>query len=296
MRIILLLAVLPLFATAQHTSTTDIDNFWTAYDSLQASSDTMQQAAFINRLYIDKASPGLRVFMRNKDGLDKKWVSLIKTNAAFWDALRPKMQVVKRIVPKIEERITYYQTLYPQLKPSTIYFLIGVRQQGGTIRNNLSLIGTEVVLSDSAATPASLLQMCIHEYTHTQQKRPDFQKINVLTSSIREGACDFMAELVTQQPLTAVYMQYGNTYEAALWKLFKQDMLTTNNDNWVSTGDNPNLPVRDPGYFVGYKICKAYYDNAIDKQQAIKEIIELDYADEVAVEGFLLRSNYGKGL
>lgn len=292
MRLIIALAMFPFFVRAQHANTTDIDNFWTAYDSIQASNDTARQLGFIQRLYIDKASPGLQAFMRNKDGIDKQWLSLITTNKTFWENLRPKMQTVKNIVPQVEARITYYQTLYSQLKPSGIYFLIGVRQQGGTVRNNLSLIGTEVVLSDSAATPASLLQMCIHEYTHTQQKRPDFQKINVLTSSIREGACDFMAELVTQQSLNTVYMQYGNMHEAALWKLFKQDMLTTNNNNWVSTGDNPALPVRDPGYFVGYKICKAYYDNATDKQQAVRDIVELDYADEPTVERFLKASKY----
>jgi len=287
---IIILLLLPVFVTAQHTITADIDNFWQAYDSVRSTDDTAKQVDYIQHLYINKASEGLQAFMRNKDGLDKKWVSLIKTNPAFWDSIRLKTIALKTTIPTLENYITYYQTIYPALKPSNIYFLIGIRQQGGTVRNNMSLIGTEVVLADPAALPVGWLQMCVHEYTHTQQKRPDFQKIDVLTSAIREGACDFMAEQVMKQPFKAVYMDYGNKHEAEVLEMFKKDMLTSNNDKWVSTGNNSGMPAPDLGYFVGYKICKAYYDKAADKKQAIKDIIDLDYTNPLQVQAFAKQS------
>jgi hypothetical protein len=43
---------------------------------------------------------------------------------------------------------------------------------------------------------------------------------------------------------------------------------------------------------MGYAICGAYYRQATDKQQAIRDIIELDYADTSATEQFLKRSGY----
>jgi hypothetical protein len=48
----------------------------------------------------------------------------------------------------------------------------------------------------------------------------------------------------------------------------------------------------DLGYFIGYAICGAYYRQAKDKQQAIRDIIELNYADTAATERFLKRSGY----
>ncbi|SEL79552.1 hypothetical protein SAMN05421740_11076 [Parapedobacter koreensis] len=43
----------------------------------------------------------------------------------------------------------------------------------------------------------------------------------------------------------------------------------------------------DLGYFMGYAICKSYYEKAHDKKLAIKAIIELDYADLAATKQFL---------
>ena len=48
----------------------------------------------------------------------------------------------------------------------------------------------------------------------------------------------------------------------------------------------------DLGYFMGYKICQAYYNNASDKKRAIKEIIEWDLSTEEKAKDFLLKSNY----
>jgi hypothetical protein len=43
---------------------------------------------------------------------------------------------------------------------------------------------------------------------------------------------------------------------------------------------------------MGYAICKAYYNQAMNREKAISEIIELDYADTDVVKAFLLQSKY----
>jgi uncharacterized protein YbjQ (UPF0145 family) len=45
----------------------------------------------------------------------------------------------------------------------------------------------------------------------------------------------------------------------------------------------------DLGYFIGYKIVKSYYKQARDKQQAIKDIIEMN--DPIT---FLQKSKYDR--
>lgn len=52
-------------------------------------------------------------------------------------------------------------------------------------------------------------------------------------------------------------------------------------NNWIAnslqaTADN--LP--DLGYWIGYQICKAYYENSPDKKKAITEMLNIrDYKD-----------------
>ena len=46
------------------------------------------------------------------------------------------------------------------------------------------------------------------------------------------------------------------------------------------------------GTILGYEICKSYYKQAADKTRAIKEIIELNYDNNQAVEDFLATSNF----
>jgi hypothetical protein len=275
---------------AQNIYTQDIDNFWVAYDSVRSTSHKEEQVRFINKLYIEKASEGLKAFLKNKSNIDLKWVDLINKQQSFWDSIRPGTMAVKALVHKVQNSVDALRILYPALKDAATYFIIGVRQQGGTIRNNLSLIGTEVMVSQPDF--AEIERICIHEYVHTQQVRPDFQKIDVLTSSIREGACDFVSELVLKQQLSLPYIQYGLENEVKVWRVFAQDMFTSANDLWVSTGNNPVLPVKDLGYYVGYAICKFYYNTAKNKSEAIKDIIDLDYADPNAVTSFLKKSNY----
>ena len=135
----------------------------------------------------------------------------------------------------------------------------------------------------------NLVNLNIHEYVHTQQKDGD-PKI-LLGQAIKESACDFIMELVIGKALQNNYIVYGREHEAALKEDFKRDMLSSDNSNWLYNGSSAKT-VADLGYFMGYSICKTFYNNATDKKKAIKEIIELDYSDSTTAENFLKRSNY----
>lgn len=125
--------------------------------------------------------------------------------------------------------------------------------------------------------------VAVHEYVHTLQK--SLVNNNVLKNSIYEGACDFIAELVIGKPIDLKYIQYGYENYSTVLEFFRQDLLSTNFDDWFH---NHNVStIKDLGYFIGYEICKNYYKNAVNKQVAIKEIIELDYSDDKAVLRFL---------
>lgn len=99
--------------------------------------------------------------------------------------------------------------------------------------------------------------MVAHELGHTQQVE-GWNEI-LLGNCIREGACDFIAELI-YKPVTSPYMTYGNINEKQLWVDFEKEMLSPETRNWLYNGDNSPNGIADLGYFIGYKICKSYYE------------------------------------
>lgn len=291
--------------TNQKVYTSDIDNFWRAYDSCLTTSDSLQQLHYLQTLYIDKGTEGLKAFMEARDYTAELWVRLIRKLPKFWSSIRPNTLTAKSKAIEIENSIQKLRTLYPELKEAKMYFTIGGLRSGGTTRNDMVLIGTEIATGNpttdvsefsnnwlggvfKSQETGNIVPLNIHEYVHTQQKG---KAQNLLGQSIREGACDFITELVMGKPLQNNYLVYGNQHEAELKEQFKLDMFTSSYSNWLYNGSNAKT-VADLGYFMGYAICKAYYKNAPDKKRATKEIIELNYSDTTVVENFLKHAEY----
>ena len=293
--------------TGPNVITEDIDRFWQAYDSVQTTKDSLRQLQYIQTLYLDKATPGLKAFMEARDYNAPLYVNRIRQYPAFWASIRPNTFKVKQYVPQIERSIEHFKGLYPALKDAKMYFTIGALRSGGTTSGNLVLIGTEIATGDSTINvsefpskwlegvfskqkPDNIVALNIHEYVHTQQKG---EPKDLLSLAIQEGSCDFITELVQDRPLLTNYIVYGDAHEAALKEKFKQEMFSDNFQSWMYEGNNA-VTVADLGYYMGYTICRSYYKNAKNKKKAIAEIIELNYADTVAVENFLARSGYYK--
>ena len=291
----------------QKVFTSDIDNFWIAYDSIQTTKDSLKQIGFIQKLYIDKGTPGLKAFMIARGYSAKLWIELIHNYPKFWNSIRSNTFSVKSYAPEIEKSIQQFKELYPDLKDAKMYFTVGGLRSGGTTMNDMVLIGSEIATgnpsTDVSEFPSKWLEgvfknqkadnivaLNIHEYVHTQQKG---DPNTLLGQAIKEGACDFITELVIGRLMQNNYIVYGRTHEAALKEHFKFEMFSQNYINWLYNGSTAT--VGDLGYFMGYAICKSYYENSPDKKFAIKEIIELKYSDSTAVENFLSRSKYYTG-
>jgi hypothetical protein len=309
---LLLFLLLAHISSAQNTTqkvfTSDIDNFWRAYDSIRTTKDSVKQLHFIQTLYIDKGTQGLKAFMEARDYTAELWIKLINKYPKFWNSIRPNTLTVKSKAKEIEKSIQQLRTLYPNLKEAKMYFTVGGLRSGGTTMKDMVLIGAEIA-TGNATTDVSefpdkwlagvfknqqtdnIIPLNIHEYVHTQQTG---EAQTLLGQAIREGACDFITELVMDKPLATTYLLYGREHENELKEQFKQDMFTTAYSNWLYNGSSART-VADLGYFMGYSICKAYYTRATNKKQAIKDIIELDYTDSTVVENFLKQSHYFTG-
>ncbi|MFZ4928075.1 Ig-like domain-containing protein [Chryseobacterium sp. Mn2064] len=287
--------------------TSDIDNFWNAYDQIKKTDDFSKKLNLINELYISKGTKGLKTFMEVREYSDTVFVRVIDGYPKFWNSIRPNTLKVKEKISELNKSVTKLKEIYPQLKDAEMYFTVGGLNSGGTVSKNMVLVGTEIATGTPNTDVSefkngwlkgvfaeqsldNIVSLNIHEYIHTQQNG---RSKRVLNHSIKEGSCDFITELVMQKPLRTKYLSYGAAHADQLKALFKNDMFSTNSTNWLYNG-RKRPDAADLGYYIGYEICKSYYQNAKDKKQAIKDIIELNYNDDNAVEDFLARSKFFK--
>lgn len=289
--------------------TRDIDNFWTAYDSIRTTTDSLKQIAYIQKLYIDKGTPGLKAFMAAKDYTAASWVASIRKYPRFWNSIRPNTQKVKGLEAEFDPYIKKLKSLYPELRPANIYFTIGALRSGGTTQNGRVLIGAEMA-TGNAQTDISefkgnmykflntyfitdpiknIVALNIHEYVHTQESHYGY---NLLSQAIYEGTCDFVTQLITGKTMPLPYMEYGAKHEAEIKEKFKTEMYMPWWNKWLYNSAADGKMVPDLGYYMGYAICRSYYNNSPNKKLAVKQMIELNYTDSVAVEDFLNRSKY----
>jgi hypothetical protein len=278
---------------------TDIDNFWIAYDKIIATKDSAKQYSLLKDLYLDKGTQGLKSLIEVRNYSEKEFIDWITKYPMFWNSLRPNTVKVKSLYPKINANIQKLKKAYPDLKPSTIYFAVGAFRTGGTIQRNKVLIGSELSLADRTTiidelpswrqpfyktqNPFNELPLlCTHEYIHSQQKE---LVENLLSMCLYEGVAEFISCKVTGTKSDAPAIEFGKANQKIVIDKFISDLfIMTNNYNWM-WGENRNeLKVRDLGYYVGYEICERYYNLSKNKAKAIKELIELDYTNEKEVE------------
>jgi hypothetical protein len=297
------------FGQSAKIHTADIENFWSAFDRVKATADAHEQDSIIQRLYLDKASPGLKAFIKLRGWTPARFRESMAKNENFWKTVRPKTLDLESQVPEIEKLYTAYKRLYKNFVAPDIYFVIGYVETGGTTTQTQLLIGTEIAAADSTVDSNGLhpmiqqfmrsnqgvLSIVAHERTHTQQKGGDLEnrrQSNLLGFCLAEGSCDFIAELLTHTPIERPYMVYGRSHERELWAKFKSEMQGKTISNWLYNSAFMKKGDADLGYYIGYMICKSYYEQATDKELAIREIIELDLENVETLNTFLKDSGY----
>jgi hypothetical protein len=294
----------------QQVFLSDIDNFWVAYDSLRTTTDSARQVAIFTRLYLAKGTPGLRAFQEVKGYEAAEWVGSIRQHPKFWRSIRPATQLAKTGASNLEPYLAKFKKLYPALRPASIYFTIGALRSGGTTQDSMVLVGAELAAGNSqtdiseftgsthtflarhfTSNPfANITLLNVHEYAHTQEHGPGN---TVLGQALYEGTCELVAELVTGKKILLPYMTYGPAHKEELKEQFKNEIFTPLITQWFynQTSAKPSQ-VPDLGYYMGYTIEKFYYQHATNKQQVIRELLELDYTNDQAVEAFLAKTHY----
>lgn len=289
--------------------TTDIDNFWKAYDQIKSIPDTNEHNELIHNLFLNKGTPGLKALMQVRDYTAKSYLEVIRQYPLFWQSVRKNTLKAPVFAAAINDGIAKLKNLYPELRPATIYFSIGALRTNGTTQKDQILIGSELALADETTNSTefstnlghlkpffesnpikSIVFVNTHEFIHTQQKTTVGNSL--LAQCVLEGVAEFLAVQATKQSSPTPAIIYGPLHHLRIREVFTNHMFSSNTRFWLYSNRKSEFGVRDLGYYVGYSICERFYANAIDKRQAIKTMIELNYNDEKALNRFVDVSGY----
>ena len=219
--------------------TSDIDNFWDAFDRLHNAKTKADSVQIIDVLYLGKASPGLKKFIQARDLTAEKYVAQIGRYPEYWKSVRTNTLSIPQYKVEIERQMQQYQQSLKKFKTPKICFAIGVLSTGGTVMNGWLLIGSEMVASDSSTVrdgmngwlkhilpnKPMILEFTAHETVHTQQRVGlgviwGYLNHRLLNMVIMEGAADFIAEKVTGTAINKKMYDFGYAHEAELWEEF----------------------------------------------------------------------------
>lgn len=273
--------------------TTDIDNFWVAYDQIIQSSDSSERIQLINELYINKGTEGLKGLISVRRYEDYEFVNNILNYPNYWNSIRANSTYLLKDTEQIEKYLTKLKELYPELKPADIYFSIGAFRSAGTYEGDKVLFGAEFILAQKNAVlkelperirnviteyaPYNIPLNAVHEYIHTQQK--SWENNEIIDLCVAEGVAEFISTLITEKPLSPP-VSYGKQHSEKVLERFMVEVFRDNDVwNWLWNENQNELKINDLGYYIGYEICERYYNNATDKKKAIKDLIELDYSN-----------------
>lgn len=283
--------------------TDDIHNFWEAYARVQK--DTARAIELYTIYYFEKASPGLQDYYNSRIFSVENFVANQKKKPAFYRAIRQNTLKVDNFKAQIQQSFVKLKQLYEGAVFPNVYFVIGRWNSAGTVSGNGLLIGTDM-MSKSAEVPLDELTtweknnyqsidnvpiIVAHELIHSQQNNMK-QDTTTLAACISEGMADFLGQLISGKIINERLVSYANGKEKQIWADFEKDMDLNHVNNWLynseqETADRP----ADLGYWVGYQICKSFYDERPEKKQAIYDMLHIkDY------KAFLTESRYKEKL
>lgn len=286
--------------------TEDVPRFWAAYDEALpalAARDTSAAAAVFERAYLDPGTDGLLAYVAVKVGGPRDLVAALMRTPAYTASIRENTLALGSAEAPIRDGMRRLTALYPAATFPDVYLLIGALTSGGTALGPGLLLGAEMnaAAPDSPlgelspgrrgtiGTPAALPHIVVHELVHANQDMNG--QWTVLRNVLIEGGADFLAGLALPGAPEAHYTTWGRAYDRAVWTRFMAEKDATDYSEWTgNSGVRADDWTGDLGYYVGAEICRAYYAQAADKAQAVRDLLALrDPAAILAVSGYATR-------
>ncbi len=278
----------------------DINNFWRSYEQyLQCNSDSCVQAVVKNE-YLPNSSKCYKELLSEKR-FDVSAVYQFWKYPLFLSSIKSWSQQLYTLKDSILFFCNKAQQLYGKNSLNDIYFMVSSWNQGGTVvpsglsigiqyfcgydSLNVSEIGK--IKAGNISSRDKLIPVIIHEQIHKWRKYENTQY--VYEACMREGNCDFAAYMVTGQIVASKERwAYFETIKDSITTIFKKEYKAKRNANdWVSI-ESKKFDFGAAGYYVGFKICEAFYSRAKNKTKAMRQIIEMKDAEQILKKSHFL--------
>ncbi len=259
--------------------TSDIPLFWNAYDLFQKDSTVNP----FGKYYIEPGSEGVKGFLPYRIVDADNLFKVVKKRRTEYEAIRENSLKINLAEMPSRNYFHNLKKIYPDAVFPPVYFIIGAFNSGGTFNEDGLFIGAEMQKNIQ-----QIPHIVAHELIHFQQKNwPEYPTL--LHQSITEGTADFLGEMISGKHINPAAMDYGNKNEDALCREFVSRMDSTDYKDWLYGVTGKDKRPNDLGYWMGYKISEQYYKNSKDKQQAIKDMLDVTDA-----KSYLRKSGYLK--
>jgi hypothetical protein len=298
MRALILAAICSAWSAAAATPeirTGDVTRFYALYDATGGRPSVAQLDA-----YLAEGSPSLREFAQLRRVTGERIAAQIEAHPAMYENARQCLDVLPAVERRLTDALAKLSNLYPAADYPPVAIVVGRGRPVGIVNPSGATIGLEALCAADFMNPDPedrFVHVIAHEYVHTQQPmareplEPGDARATVLRMSLLEGAAEFVSELVSGGVGNARHVEWTRGRERQIESDFLADAHGTDLGPWMFNYRPGSDAPYDLGYWVGYRIVKAYYTQAEDKRAALGRIIDMDDP-----EAFLRESGWQPGM
>jgi len=269
----------------------DVERFYEIYDAANGR-PTVEQ---LQRDYLDAGTDGLRTLAKVRNVTAGSIVENIAKRPEIYTNAKRCLAVLPRVRQRLDVSLRELVRLYPQARIPPVTIVVGRGKPVGVGYPDTGLqIGLEALCAVDWFDPNledRFVNVIAHEYAHVQQTADNASEndFTVLQRSLLEGIAELVAELTSGKTAYSHFGPLTRNREKEIETAFVADQDKTDLSQWLdnSTLEQPG----DLGYWVGYRIAKAYYQHAADKAQALRDLLETSDA-----KALLARSGWYPGI
>lgn len=273
--------------------TIDVDDVYRFYEIYDAAGG-LPPADRLQADYLAAGSAGLRTFAEQRNITGARIAAAIAAQPETYADARRCMDALPNVRRRLDAALRELGRLYPEARFPPVTIAIGRGRPVGIGSPDTGVqIGLEALCATIFLNPDvedRFVHVIAHEFVHVQQAPAlvDGENLTVLEVSLMEGAAEFVAELISGNVAYAHLSELVVGRELEIETAFLADLDKTDLSDWAynTTAEQPG----DLGYWVGYRIARAYYQHAANKRQALREILELTDA-----RAFLAASGWRPG-
>lgn len=227
--------------------------------------------------YIDAGSEGVRQFIPHRIISGAALAAAIIKHHADYEGARKCLAALPAVKVLLEGALRRLSQLDPDAQFPPVTVLVGRDNSGGTTGKSGVLIGLEVACRTTWDQPDPrdlLYHLIAHEYGHVEQASYGGQP-TLLRQALVEGGAELVAELISGEVSNIHLQRWTKGRERQIDHAFLSQMDSKDLSAWLYNGVGTPQKPGDLGYWVGYRIAKAYYQHATDKRAALAAVLAL---------------------